>query len=276
MIIPVLDLDDPRLDDYRLLAGPDRLRDRELFVAEGRLVVSRLVAHGGFTLRSLLLTTAACDALDAVCAAAADVPVYVAPHAVMNGVVGFNIHRGCLAIAERPAVRPLSEMDLARATLVVVAEGVNNPDNIGGLFRTAAALGAEAVVLSPGSGDPLYRKAIRTSMAATLLLPWARAEAWPGALDTLRSFGLAVVACSPDAEVPSLYAVPLPRRAAVLVGAEGDGLSPEARAAADLCVRIPMSGAMDSLNVATATAVVLSAFAARDAGSAPIGRPRPS
>jgi tRNA G18 (ribose-2'-O)-methylase SpoU len=248
-----------------------------LFVADGRLVVSRLVAHGDLRLRSLLLTTAACDALGAVCAATApDVPVYVAPHAVMNGVVGFNIHRGCVAIAERPAMRQLCDMDLAQAGRVVVAEGVNNPDNIGGLFRNAAALGADAVLLGPGSGDPLYRKAIRTSMAATLLLPWARAEAWPEALDTLKSFGLTVVACSPDAGVPSLYAVPLPRRAAVLVGAEGDGLSPEALAAADLRVRIPMSGAMDSLNVATATAVVLSALAAREAGAAPTGRPRPS
>lgn len=256
-------LDDPRLDDYRVIADPAALTARGVFVAEGRLVVARLAALGRHRVRSLLVTDTAAAALAAPLAAlGGDVPIYVVPQAAMNAVVGFNIHRGCLALAERPAPSPIAALDLDSAHAVVVAEGVNNPDNVGGLFRNAAALGASAVLLGPGCGDPLYRKAIRTSMAATLALPYADASPWPDALDHVRAHGLPVVACTPDPSAPSLYETPLPRRAAVLVGAEGDGLTAAARTRADLAVRIPMHGAMDSLNVATAAAVVLSVMAA--------------
>jgi len=146
-----------------------------------------------------------------------------------------------------------------------VLEGVNNPDNVGGLFRAGAALGADLVLLGRDCGDPLYRKAIRTSMAATLSLPWVVATAWPGDLDVLRAAGLAVVACTPDGDAVSIYDAALPARAAVLVGAEGDGLTAAARARADVAVRVPMFGEMDPLNVATAAAVVLSALAGRAA-----------
>jgi tRNA G18 (ribose-2'-O)-methylase SpoU len=264
VLIPVDTLDAPALDDYRDIAHPDRLAARGLFVAEGRLVVDRLVALGSYRLRSLLLSDAAAAALAGVVARApAEVPVYVAGHAVMNGVVGFNIHRGCLALAERPAMRPLAPEDLATATRILVLEGVNNPDNVGGLFRAGAALGASLVVLGPDCGDPLYRKAIRTSMGASLNLPWRSAVRWPEALAAVRRAGLPVVACTPSANAPSLYDAALPARAAVLVGAEGPGLSAGALAHADLRVRIPMHGRMDSLNVATAAAIVLSALDAR-------------
>lgn len=257
------DLADSRLDAYRDAAAPDALAGRGLFVAEGRLVVQRLVEAPGHRLHSLLLTETAASAMtDTLAALEAATPVFVVPQAVMNGVVGFNIHRGCLGLAHRPAPRHERDLDLDAARALVVAEGVNNPDNVGGLFRNAAALGAAAVLLGPDCGDPLYRKAIRTSMGAVLGLPWATASAWPAALDAVRAAGLAVVACTPDPAAPSLYDVTLPRRAAVLVGAEGDGLTAPARAAADLAVRIPMHGTMDSLNVATAAAVVLSALAA--------------
>ena len=156
-------------------------------------------------------------------------------------------------------------LDLAAATHLLVLEGVNNPDNVGGLFRNAAALGASAVVLGPHCGDPLYRKAIRTSMAAVLTLPWVQAGGWPGALTRIRAAGLPVIACTPSPHAVSIYEAVLPPRAAVLVGAEGPGLTADALAQADLQVRIPMHGAMDSLNVATAAAVVLSALAARAA-----------
>ena len=260
-MIPIDDLQDSRLDDYRAVMQPGALREQGLFVAEGRLVVERLVGHGRQRIRSVLLTTTAAEALGAVVAGVpAGVAVYVTSHAVMNTVAGFNIHRGCLAIAERPPMQGLADLGLSRVTRLLVAEGVSNPDNVGGLFRNAAALGADAVVLGPECGDPYYRKAIRTSMAATLMLPWATADAWPDALQTIRDAGLALVACTPAPDAPSLHEVSLPSRAAVLVGAEGFGLSPDALARADVRVRIPMHGAMDSLNVATAAAIVLSAL----------------
>ncbi len=263
-------LDDERLEVYRRIGDSDALLARGLFVAEGRLVVDRLVRGRRHLLHSLLLTEAASAAMAATLAALdRTTPVFVVPQAVMNDVVGFNIHRGCLALAARPVPLSLDALPWASFDRVIVAEGVNNPDNVGGLFRNATALGAEAILLGPGCGDPLYRKAIRTSMGACLGLPWTATDDWPGALDRLRAAGLAIVACTPDPGAASLYDAPLPGRAAVLVGAEGDGLSPAARGHADLSVRIPMHGAMDSLNVATAAAIVLSALARARATSEP-------
>ena len=264
MRTPVASIDAPGLADYRDLAQPDRLAMHGLFVAEGRLVVERLVALGTYRLRSLLLTTAAAEAMaDVVARVPAAVPVYVVDHAVMNGLVGFNLHRGCLALAERPARRSLEDADLAASRRLLVLEGVNNPDNVGGLFRAGAALGADLVLLGPDCGDPLYRKAIRTSMSATLSLAWRSATRWPEALAEVRRAGLPVIACTPSADAPSLYEVALPARAAVLVGAEGPGLSAAALVYADWRVRIPMHGGLDSLNVVTAAAIVLSALEAR-------------
>ena len=261
-------LDDPRLDDYRHVADHEALRQRGLFVAEGRLVVERLVASRRQRVRSVLLSPAAAGAMAHFFGEATpDMPVFVVRQADMNAVVGFNIHRGCLALAERPAPATLADLDLTSVNRLLVIEGVNNPDNVGGLFRNAAALGCAAVILGPECGDPLYRKAIRTSMAAVLTLPWVQAGAWPDALARIRAAGLTVVACTPSAAARSLYDGGLPRRAAVLVGAEGTGLTTEALAAADLSVRIPMHGAMDSLNVATAAAVVLSEIGRYDSSA---------
>lgn len=261
-------IDDPRLEDYRHIGDAAALTRRGLFVAEGRLVVDRLVRDRRFPIRSLLLTDTAAEAMTATLALIGpETAAFTVPQAVMNGVVGFNIHRGCLALAERPAHAPeLDALDLSTCASIVVAEGVNNPDNVGGLFRNAAALGAAAVVLGPECGDPLYRKAIRTSMAATLRLPWAVVDAWPDGLDTIRAAGLTVVACTPAPDARSLYDVTLPNRLAVLVGAEGSGLSAAALARADLRVRIPMHADMDSINVATAAAVVLALHQARRHG----------
>jgi tRNA G18 (ribose-2'-O)-methylase SpoU len=257
-------LADPRLDDYRHITDHEALGQRGLFVAEGRLVVERLVAQRQHRLRSVLLSPAAAAAMGTSTRdLPAGTPVFVVPQADMSALVGFNIHRGCLALAERPAPATIDALDLRAMTHVLVLEGVNNPDNVGGLFRTAAALGVSAVVLGPNCGDPLYRKAIRTSMAATLTLPWVHAGAWPDALARIHAAGLPIIACTPSPHAASIYDAVLPSRAAVLVGAEGPGLTPEALALAAVQVRIPMHGAMDSLNVATAAAVVLSALAAR-------------
>lgn len=257
-------LDDPRLDDYRHITDHEALAQRGLFVAEGRRVVERLMAQRQHRVRSVLLSPAAAEAMATVTRdLLADTPVFVVPQADMSALVGFNIHRGCLALAERPTPATIDALDLTTISQLLVLEGVNNPDNVGGLFRNAAALGVSAVVLGPHCGDPLYRKAIRTSMAATLTLPWVHAGAWPGALARIRAAGLPVIACTPSPHAASIYEAVLPPHAAVLVGAEGPGLTPEAFALADMHVRIPMHGAMDSLNVATAAAVVLSALAAR-------------
>jgi tRNA G18 (ribose-2'-O)-methylase SpoU len=160
-----------------------------------------------------------------------------------------------LAVGERPAPAPWRDV-LQSAQTVLVLEDVGNPDNIGGLFRAAAALGGEAVLLSPGCADPLYRKSIRTSMAATLTLPFAAAEPWPAILDDLRRAGLELVALTPSGD-EDLDSVPRGPRIAILAGHEGRGLSEAALRRADRRVRIPMKPGADSLNVVTAVAIAL-------------------
>ena len=257
-------LDDERVAAYRWVADPRRLEQEGLFVVEGRLVVPRLLAassrpgHWAGAAHSILLSPSALEHMQPQLEPYPHVPVFVLPQPVMNELVGFNIHRGCLALGRRPVTPALDEIDLAAVTRVVVLEGVNNPDNIGGIFRSAAAFNADLVALGPACADPLYRKSIRTSIGATLDVPYARAEPWPQALEQLKGAGLRVLALTTAAT-----ATPLPRltvdhaRIALLAGAEGAGLSEIALAAADECVTIPMSGRVDSLNVGTALAIAL-------------------
>ena len=154
------------------------MNDRALFVAEGRLVVRRLLDLQQWAIESILLTQPAADTLiDVLDKTTA--PIYLVDQAVMNAIAGFNIHRGCLALVRRPATPTLDRIAAGPLSRVLVLEGVNNPDNVGGLFRSAAAFGVELVVLGPDCGDPLYRKAIRTSMAATLLMPFVYARSGP-------------------------------------------------------------------------------------------------
>jgi tRNA G18 (ribose-2'-O)-methylase SpoU len=178
----------------------------------------------------------------------------------MNGVTGFNIHRGCLALGERGAAGDVTV--LARdARRLVVLEQVANADNVGGVFRNAAAFAADGVILDPRSTDPLYRKAIRTSVGAALHVPFARAADWPSALEEIRNAGMILIGLtpSPDAERIGRVAERLDgTRAALLLGHEGDGLTEAALASCDIRARIPMEGAAaDSLNVATAAAIAL-------------------
>ena len=263
----IVDPGDPRLDAYRGLSDPLLLRDRGLFVAEGRLVVRRLLEHGGYRVRSLLLTEAARTSLGgALTGAASDVPVYTVSLETIRAVTGFNIHRGCLALVERPAPRSVEQVLIAArdAFRLVVLENVANADNIGGVFRNAAAFGAGGILLSPGCCDPLYRKAIRTSMAASFQVPFARVTDWPEGLSAVRDAGFALVALTPASSVDLrsfAQEARRPARVALLAGAEGSGLSAEVLKLANLSVRIPMAPGVDSLNLATATGIALQRLA---------------
>lgn len=252
----IADADDPRLADYRdLQDGALRVR-RGCFIVESRQVVRTLLTASPFRARSVLLTEAALDDLhDAL---GGEVPVYVARDVTIRGVVGFDFHRGCLAAGERTADVPLDALLAARVLLVL--ERMTNPDNLGAVFRSAMAFGVGGVVLSPGSADPLYRKAIRVSMGGTLRVPFARPDDWPAALARLRPARFTMVALAPHA-TRDIAALAVDRlregRVALLLGAEGDGLGPIARAAADVEVAIRMAPGADSLNVATAAAIAL-------------------
>jgi len=263
-VLHVTDLDDPRIEDYRDVSDGRLLEEKGLFVAEGRLVVRRLLDHGRYRVRSLMVTpTALAEIERAGRSEGASVPVFVVSPDLMRGLTGFNFHRGCLALAERPALAPAADLlaGLAASEAVVVLEDVTDADNVGSVFRNAAAFGAGAVLLSPGCCDPLYRKAIRTSMAAALGVPFARVAPWPAGLSALRAAGFAIVALTPAVAAQDLAAFARdpgrPGRLALLVGTEGAGLSAAAAALADARVRIPMTPGVDSLNLATATGIAL-------------------
>ena len=254
-MIQVDQADDPRLEPYRHVGDPAWLRERGLFVAEGRLVVARLI-ESGHAIESVLVTPASHAALGPT--PSGRCPVLVAPQSIVNGVTGFNFHRGCLAIAPR---FPALDLDaFADARRLVILEGVNNPDNVGGVFRSGAALGADGVLLGPGAGDPLYRKAMRTSMGAALRLPFAAIAPWPDALRSLRDRGVVIAALSPSGTVTLddfAAETPADARIAVIAGAEGSGLSGAAIAAADTVVRIPVDPRSDSLNLVVAVSIAL-------------------
>jgi len=246
------------LDAYRIVGDPHALGREGLFVAEGRLVVGRLLLDGKFRVHSVVVTDAAAAALQAVFEARPDVPVHTCDVADVEAITGFDFHRGCLALAYRPECDvPLSS--IVHGTRVLALEGVGNPDNIGGLFRAGFALGADAVLLDPTTADPLYRKAIRTSMAATLRLPFARVSPWPDGLEPLRAAGFRIVALTPHADAAPLdeYAARADDRIVLVVGSEGAGLTAAALAYADVQVRIPIDARADSLNVVTAAAIAL-------------------
>ena len=260
-IIRIEDGRDARLADYAGVAAPALLRQRGLLIAEGRFVVRRLLDSTRIRVRSLLLNDAALSGLsDILERADPGVDVYVASPDVITAATGFNMHRGCLAVAERPAELSMADV-LATSQFVAVLERVVDPDNVGSVFRSGEAFGVDAVLLSPGCSDPFYRKAIRTSSGAALVVPFAAAEPWPDALDRLRANGFVIAAMTPDdaaTDIGEFVGTAAARgRIAVLLGTEGQGLTAEALARADVRLRIPMTGAIDSLNIATATGIAL-------------------
>jgi tRNA G18 (ribose-2'-O)-methylase SpoU len=260
-VVRVDRFDDPRLADYRSLSDGELLRRRNRFVAEGRLVVGRLL-DAGHSVESLLVNDASYRALEAsLTRLPQDVPVYISDADAFTAITGFNLHRGCLALAARPMDRLLEDV-VRGADLLLVLEGVSDADNVGSAFRNAAAFGA-SLVLSGACCDPLYRKAIRTSMGSVLSTPYARMRDSPRALAALKCEGFTIVALTPreDAIDLSMCAKRRPgQRLAVLVGSEGPGLTAAATAMADVCVRIPIRADVDSLNLATATGIALHYF----------------
>jgi tRNA G18 (ribose-2'-O)-methylase SpoU len=257
VVLTITDPGDERIADYRALTDVE-LRTRwepphGLFIAEGELVLRRAL-RAGYALRSILVDDQRVAQLDDL--TAEPTPMYAASQAVLRATTGFHVHRGVLASFHR---RPLldAETVLANARRVAVLEDVNNHTNLGAIFRGAAALGMDAVLLSPSCADPLYRRSVRVSMGEVFAVPYARLEPWPKALDGVREAGYTLLALT-----PALDALPIQRlteaqraRPALLFGAEGSGLSDAALAASDARVAIPMRAHVDSLNVAAAAAV---------------------
>ncbi|TNC28169.1 TrmH family RNA methyltransferase [Amycolatopsis alkalitolerans] len=256
---------DPRVDDFRELSTADRRPDRPggrgFVIAEGTVVVRRLLASG-YPVRSLLGVERRIDEL-APDLAGVDVPAYISSAEVMAEIVGFHLNRGVLAVADR-APRPAVADLLRTSNVIAVLEGVGDHENLGALFRNAAALGVGGVVLGPGCSDPLYRRSVRVSMGNVLRVPFAPLEPWPDGLALVKSNGFRVAALTPRADSVRLRDLAAAGgKVALLLGSEGPGLSEEALSAADVAVRIPMADGVDSLNVATAAAVAFYEFAER-------------
>ncbi|MFH8367051.1 TrmH family RNA methyltransferase [Streptomyces sp. NPDC018031] len=268
-LITIDDPADPRLHDYTGLTDVDLRRRREpaegLFIAEGEKVIRR-ARQAGYRMRSMLLSAKWVDVMrDVIDEVPA--PVYAVSPELAERVTGYHVHRGALASMQR---KPLPDAGalLARAHRVAVLESVNDHTNIGAIFRSAAALGMDAVLLSPDCADPLYRRSVKVSMGAVFSVPYARAENWPRGLDAVREAGFTLLALTPDDKATAMDDAAPHRleRVALMLGAEGAGLSRQALMAADEWVRIPMAHGVDSLNVGAAAAVAFYAVVT--------GRPR--
>jgi tRNA G18 (ribose-2'-O)-methylase SpoU len=257
-IQPIAEPDDERIAEYVDLRDPDLRRGREaaagFFIAESPHVIATVV-RSGRRLRSVLVTPKQLAAMDGLLRALA-VPVYVAEPVVLRRVVGFDLHRGAVAAVDRWPPPDLAAV-LAPARRVAALEQVNDHENLGVLFRNAAAFGIDGVVLDAACSDPLYRRTVRVSIGHVCTVPWTRYRH----VQELTAAGFTTVALTPRPDAIALDDVVWPERSAMLLGAEGAGLSDATLAAADLRVRIPMRPDVDSLNVATAAAVAF--YAAR-------------
>lgn len=263
---PVTDPGDDRLADYVSLTDV-ALRSRHepakgLYIAESSTVLERAL-RAGHRPRSVLLAPRWVPDLERMMAALppsddglGPVTVFVADEPVLEAITGFHVHRGALAAMHRPALPAVADL-LAGARRVAVLEDIVDHTNVGAAFRSAAALGVDAVLVTPRCADPLYRRSVRVSMGTVFQVPWTRVDPWPDGVVTLREAGFvsAALALSDDAITLDELVAAAPPRLALVLGAEGHGLKPTTVAACDLVVRIPMSGGVDSLNVAAAAAV---------------------
>ena len=257
-LIRIDDPADPRLRDYTGLTDMELRKRAEpeqgLFIAEGEKVIARALA-AGYPMRSMLLSDKWLGLMAPVIEAAG-APVYVGEPELLEEVTGFHVHRGALcAMGRVPLPDPAALLEGARR--VVVLEKVNNHTNVGAIFRSAAALGTDAVLLAPDCADPLYRRSVRVSMGTVFAVPYAKLEPWPAALGLLQELGYRRMALTPAPDAVDLRELRLEpgEKVALFLGSEGDGLSPRAMAQCDLKVRIPMAAGVDSLNVAAAAAV---------------------
>lgn len=258
MPIAVTDPDDSRIEPYRAVRERDLVGRQHRFIAEGEVVLRVLLRQRRFAVESLLLAENRLDSLsDALASLPAEVPVYTAGRQVMDAIVGFPIHRGILAVARRAPLPAVEDFlaGLPPDALVVGLVGLANHDNVGGIFRNAAAFGVQGVLLDPESCDPLYRKAVRVSVGGALVVPFTRAASADAMVRALQDASFDVLALSPAGREP-LSQVKPSRRTALLLGAEGPGLPPDLLARTRT-VSIPMSGGFDSLNVATTSGIAL-------------------
>lgn len=259
-LVPLDRGDDPRLRDYTELTDVTRRRLREpeegIYIAESVKVIERALA-AGHRPRSVLVLEKWIPEITPLLEGF-DIPVFVGPTDLLEEITGFVMHRGALASMHRPTPAPVAEL-LRDARRVVVLEDIVDHTNVGAIFRAVAGLGADAVLVTPRCADPLYRRAVRVSMGATLQIPWTRIGEWDEAAPQLREagFAIAALALSETAVDLATFAADPPDRVALVLGTEGDGLSRAALAAADTVVTIPMDRGIDSLNVAAASAVAL-------------------
>ncbi|HVQ87503.1 MAG TPA: RNA methyltransferase [Actinomycetes bacterium] len=255
------------LDDYRQLTDVQLRRRIEpaggFFMAESAKVIARAV-EAGYKPRSVITTQRWLPALQTMLSEV-DTTIYLVDDEVLQDVAGYRVHRGALSAMQRRPLRSVAEV-LNDARRVVVLEGIVDHTNVGAAFRSVAAVGFDVVLIDPTCADPLYRRSVRVSMGAVLTLPWTRAANWPVEVDELRRLGFTTLSLTPDESAASLdevaneLAVVPQSKIALILGAEGGGLSRDVMTASDRRVRIPMAAGIDSLNIAAATAVACYAF----------------
>ena len=257
---PIDDAADPRIHEYVNLTDVNLRRkletERGLYLAEGELVLRRALA-AGHQPRSVLVAESRRADLDLL-VLDSSVPCYVAPDQLAERITGFDVHRGLLASMNRPQL-PSVQHVIRDARRIVILEDLTNHTNVGAIFRSVAALGADGVLVTPCCADPLYRRSVRVSMGTVFQVPWTRIEPWPRGLNELRDAGFTVAALALDPTAISLdqLAVNPPERLALVFGTEISGLGQRTVDSADLRVQIPMAGQVDSLNVAAASAVAM-------------------
>ena len=260
-VVPIEGLDRPELQDFTKLTDVNLRRLQEpaggLYLAESTKVIERAVGAGHLP-RAVLSKESWLPDLERILAPFPEVPVFVGEDPVLEGLTGFHLHRGAIASMHRPELPPPADV-LRDARLVVVLEDIVDHTNVGAIFRAAAGIGADAVLVTPRCADPLYRRSVRVSMGTVLQVPWTRLPEWRQAAPLLHEhgFSIAALALADDAVTLGRYAEEAPERVALVLGSEGDGLSRGALRAADTVVTIPMHHGVDSLNVAAASAVAL-------------------
>jgi len=265
-VLRITDLSDPRLGDYLNLTDVALRRVSEpaggLYIAESSKVIARALAAGHIPRSALMLEQWLPDLEPLL--APFDIPVFVGAPDLLESLTGFSLHRGALASMHRPALPEVADL-LMDARRVVVLEDIVDHTNVGAIFRSVVGLGADAVLVTPRCADPLYRRSVRVSMGTVLQVPWTRLPDWPLGAEQLHAAGfhIAALALSDTAVELDDFAAAAPERVALILGTEGDGLSPDALSAADTVVTIPMLHGVDSLNVAAASAVALYALRRR-------------